>query len=79
MPKQQRKERKTPKFMNFQQRRKQSLCLLQCGNNPDRRRKVKLAGRISYLLAKLQVLRNPQGTQVFHIILLVQHLFFTTK
>ena len=59
MPKQQRENRKTAKFVNFQQKRDEvHASLLQLGNNPDHRCEVKLASQISYLSAKSQVLRK---------------------
>ena len=78
MPKQQREDRKTTKFVNFQKRDEVRVSLLQLGNNPDHGCKVKLASRISYLSAKRQVLRKSRHSGLSHLFLLFS-MSFTTK
>ena len=67
MPKQQRENRKTVKFMDFQQRKRRSLCeSTTTQHNPDHGHEVKLAIQISHLSAKLQVLRKSRHLSLSH-------------
>ena len=53
--------------MNFQQEKDEvRVSLLRLGNNPIHRHEVKSAHRISYLLAKSQVLRKSRHLGLSH-------------
>ena len=68
MPKQQWKSRKTTKFINFQQKKRNEIraSLPQLSNNPDHGHEVKLLIRILYLSAEAQVFRKSQHLSLLH-------------
>ena len=67
MPKQQRENRKTVKFMNFQQRKGQSLCeSTTTQQQPSQKARSESSTLILYLLAKSQVLRKSRHLSLSH-------------